>query len=469
MMTRLLRWSPTGDSDIEQLENFLSVAAAFVWGVPTVVLLTVSGLGLSLIIGGIRGGIQAKAFFHGIAVLRGKYDDPNDPGEITHFQALSTALSATIGLGNIGIVPIIIKYGGPGAIFWMIVAGAIGMGTKYAECTLAMVHRKIDKDGTVSGGPMYYMEFGLGPKFKPMAQFYAVAITVGSFGISNMFQTNQSATILHQSFQIPHWITGAVLMVCTAMVILGGIKRIAKVTSFLVPLMAISYVLGCLVVIGSNFEKLPDIFYSIVHGAFNGSALAGGAFGSFQLALLHGVKRACFSNEAGLGSAAIAHAAATTSEPAREGVVALLGPFIDTIVICTMTAIAILATGVWETSDLVGVPLTATAFDTVISGFGYYFIPIAATLFAFSTLISWSYYGEVAVKYLGGPKLIAPYKILFCIMALLGALWKIQSVLDFSDFMIGLMVVPNMITLWLLLHQIKEQTRIYFEKMENFK
>ena len=454
---------------IEQLEQFLSAAASFVWGVPTVVLLVLSGIGLSLSLGGLRGGIQVKAFFHGIAVLRGKYDDPNDPGEISHFQALMTALSATIGLGNIGIVPIIIKYGGPGAIFWMIVAGAIGMGTKYAECTLALMFRKTDKDGTVSGGPMYYMEQGLGPKFKPMAQFYAVAITVGSFGISNMFQTNQSAVILNQSFQVPHAVTGFVLMIATALVILGGIKRIAKVTSFLVPFMALSYVLGCLVVIGSHFEKLPDILYSIIHGAFNGSALAGGAFASFQLALLHGVKRACFSNEAGLGSAAIAHSAAATSEPAREGVVALLGPFIDTIVICTLTALVILTTGVWQSSDLIGVPLTASAFDSVISGFGFYFIPVAATLFAFSTLISWSYYGEVAVKYLGGPRLIKPYKVLFCIVALLGALWKIQAVLDFSDFMIGLMVVPNMITLWLMLPKIKQTTNAYFRKLDEMK
>jgi AGCS family alanine or glycine:cation symporter len=247
----------------------------------------------------------------------------------------------------------------------------------------------------------------------------------------------------------------------------GGIKRIAKVTSFLVPLMAITYVIGCFIVLGYHIEKIPSLFVQIIDGAFNGAALAGGAFATFQMALLQGVKRACFSNEAGLGSAAIAHSAATTNEPAREGVVALLGPFIDTVLICTMSALVILATGVWETSDYVGVSLTAHAFDTVINGFGHFFIPIAATLFAFSTLISWSYYGETAVHYLGGKKLITPYKVLFCVIAFFGAIWKIQAVLDFSDIMTGLMVFPNIIAIWLLLPRLKKETTRYFTKLQS--
>jgi AGCS family alanine or glycine:cation symporter len=452
---------------LQQLEKFLSATVGYVWGLPTIVLLVMSGLLLSVILGGLKGGIQFKAFFHGIQVIRGRYDKKDDPGQISHFQALMTALSATIGLGNIGIVAIIIKYGGPGAIFWMIVAGVIGMATKFAESTLAILFRKIDKNGVVHGGPMYYMEYGLGKQFRPMAKFYALSIAIGSFGIANMFQTNQSAVILNDSFGVPHIATGAVMMILGAIVIIGGITRIAKVTSFLVPFMAVTYVVGCIIVIGFHVEKLPSLISLIFTSAFSSTGLAGGAVATMHMAILQGVKRACFSNEAGLGSAAIAHSAAATNEPVREGVVALLGPFIDTVTICTLTALVILTTGVWETSSLVGVPLTAAAFDSVISGFGHYFIPIAATLFAFSTLISWSYYGETAVYYLVGKKGILPYKLVFCVVALLGSIWKVQAVLDFSDIMTGMMVFPNLIAIWLLLPHLKKQTNRYFEKLSN--
>lgn len=450
---------------INTIEHFLSVTVGFVWGLPTIGLLIGSGILLSFILGGGWGGIQAKSFFHGIQVVRGKYDKKSDPGQISHFQALMTALSATIGLGNIGIVAIIIKYGGPGAVFWMIVAGVMGMATKYAESTLAILYRKIDADGVVSGGPMYYIEYGLGEKYRPMAKFYAIAIAIGSFGIANMFQTNQSAVILKQSFDIPHMATGFVLMTLAAVVIIGGINRIAKVTSMLVPVMAISYVFGCLVVIGFHLDKLPGLIQLILTSAWSDTGLAGGAIATMHMAILQGVKRACFSNEAGLGSAAIAHAAAATTEPVREGVVALLGPFIDTVVICTLTALVILTTGVWESSTLIGVPLTAAAFDTVIDGFGHYFIPIAATLFAFSTLISWSYYGEMAVKYLVGKKGIMAFKIVFCLVAFLGSIWKVQAVLDFSDIMTGLMVAPNLVAIWMLLPKLRLETKRYFNKL----
>jgi AGCS family alanine or glycine:cation symporter len=452
---------------LAQFESILSQAVSYIWGLPTILLLVLSGFFLSFILGGLKGVIQLKAFFHGIQVIRGKYDHPDDPGEISHFQALMTALSATIGLGNIGIVAIIIKLGGPGAIFWMIVAGVIGMATKFAESTLAILFRKIDHEGHVHGGPMYYIENGLGKQFKPMAKFYALSIAIGSFGIANMFQTNQSAVILKQSFGIPHYLTGLIMMVLAAVVIIGGIKRIAKVTSFLVPIMAISYVIGCLIIIGYHIDQIPNLIVLIVKSAFSDSALAGGAVATMHMAILQGVKRACFSNEAGLGSAAIAHSAAATNEPVREGVVALLGPFIDTVVICTMTALVILTTGVWETSDAVGVPLTAQAFDTVINGFGHYFIPVAATLFAFSTLISWSYYGETASYYLFGKKGVTPFKIIFCIVAFLGSIWKVQAVLDFSDIMTGLMILPNIVAIWLLLPHLKKQTNRYFSKLEN--
>jgi len=326
---------------LNSIENFLAQAVNYVWGLPTIVLLVLSGILLSVFLGGLLGGIQLKAFFHGIQVIRGKYDKKDDPGQISHFQALMTALSATIGLGNIGIVAIIIKFGGPGAIFWMIVAGIIGMATKYAESTLAILFRKIDKDGIVHGGPMYYMEYGLGKQFKPMAKFYALSIAIGSFGIANMFQTNQSAVILNQSFGVPHIVTGTTMMILGAIVIIGGITRIAKVTSFLVPMMAVTYIIGCLIVIGFHFEKLPDLFMTIITSAFSDTGIAGGAIATMHMAILQGVKRACFSNEAGLGSAAIAHSAAATTEPVREGVVALLGPFMARLPSITLWVIKV--------------------------------------------------------------------------------------------------------------------------------
>lgn len=377
-----------------------------------------------------------------------------------------TALSATIGLGNIGIVAIIIKEGGPGAVFWMIMAGIIGMATKFAEGTLATMYRKLDH-GKAHGGPMYYIEFGLGKKFRPMAKFYALSIAIGSFGIANMFQTNQAAQILNDAFSIPKVVTGVLLMIFTGLVIIGGIKRIAKVTSYLVPVMAVAYIFGCLIVLGFHLEKLPQILSSIFTSAFQSESIFGGVTFGIYMAIIQGVKRACFSNEAGLGSAAIAHSAATTKEPVREGVVASIGPFIDTVIICTMSALVILATGVWQSSQAVGVSLTATAFDTVIFGFGSYFIPIAATLFAFSTLVSWSYYGEVSTHYLFGEKMVIPYKVVFCIVAALGAVWSIKAVLDFSDIMTGLMIFPNLIAIWLLLPHLRKQTKRYFEKLDN--
>ncbi len=368
-------------------------------------------------------------------------------------------------MGNIGGVALVLKLGGPGALFWMVLTGLIGMATKFAESTLAINYRKIDDAGNIRGGPMYYIEMGLGKKFKPMAIFYAVAIAVASYGFTNMFQTNQCAEILNQSFGVPRIITGLSLSVFAGLVIIGGIKRIGKVTAFLVPFMAVGYVMGCLVVIGNHIEIMPSLIKMIISDAFTGTAVAGGAVISIQMAMLQGVRRACFSNEAGLGSAAIAHAAAVTDEPVREGVVASLGPFIDTVIVCALSGLVILSTNVHVTSDLVGVPLTAHAFDTVIPGFGGYFVAIAAVLFAFSTMVSWSYYGETSIEYSLGKKYITPYKIIFCILAVLGSIWTVTPVINFSDIMTGLMIFPNLIAVWLLAPQIKSQAKVYFKKL----
>ena len=435
----------------------MGTLVGLIWSIPMVVPLCGTGIVLTILFKF----PQFKGFKHAIDVVRGKFDDPNDPGEISHFQALTTALSATVGLGNIAGVAIAISVGGPGATFWMIVVGILGMSTKFAECTLALQYREIDPDtGHVRGGPMYYIRKGLGEKWKPVAAFFAFACICSSVGAGNMFQTNQMASILSDNFGIEKWVTGLVVAVAVGAVIIGGIKRIGNVTSKLVPFMGLIYIIGSLIVIFANIKEVPHLFGQIVSQAFAPEAIEGGFIG----VLIQGVRRACFSNEAGMGSAPIAHSAATTHEPVREGVVALLEPFIDTVVICTMTALVILISGVTEGT---GVVLTASAFDTGISGFGQYFVPIAVALFAYSTLLSWSYYGEQATEYLFGSGAIFGYKILFCILAFVGTIWKSGAVLNFSDSMLGLMVIPNLIAVAFLLPKLKKEVNSYFKKLDN--
>lgn len=446
-----------------EINYWLEQTVGMVWNVPLVVLLVGAGLFLSITLKA----VQFRYIKHIWQILRGKFDKPNEPGEITHFQALCTALSATIGLGNIAGVAVAIHMGGPGAVFWMIAIGFLGMATKFAEASLAVMYRKIDSNGVVHGGPMYYISLGLGPKFKVLAQFFAVACVFATLGAGNMFQSNQVAQILHTNFNIPGVWTGLILAVLVGVVILGGIKRIAQLSSKLLPLMGGIYILASLFVIFSNIEALPALIVSILHDAFNGTALAGGATGiALRTVIIQGVKRACFSNEAGIGSAAIAHSAASTNEPIREGLVASVGPFIDTVVICTMTALVILLSGAW-TSDLNGVALTAKAFDSSIAGFGLYFMPIAISLFAYSTLVSWSYYGERALTFLSNGKGITAYRIMYILAVFLGAVWQLMPILNFSDIMLGLMVIPNLIAVMLLLPKIKIAATKYFTSLKN--
>jgi AGCS family alanine or glycine:cation symporter len=458
-------------SILELIEGFLSLAVGWVWGLPLVIALVGSGLLFTI---GLKF-IQFKGFIHALHIIRGKYDNPDDPGDISHFQALTTALSATVGLGNIAGVAFAIKAGGPGATFWMIITGLVGMATKFSECSLATMYRKFGNRGEVHGGPMYYIQYGLGEKFRPLAIFYCICLISATFGAGNMFQSNQVASILNTNFQIPFWLSGAVLAILTAAVILGGIKRIGAVTSLLVPFMGGIYVLGSVVIILLNYDKIGGLIYSIFHDAFNGTAIAGGAVGatikiSLDQVIKQGVRRACFSNEAGLGSSPIAHAAAATKEPIREGIVALLEPFVDTVIICTMTALVILISGQWMT-DTSGVELTAAAFNSSIPGFGDWFIPLTVFLFGYSTLLSWSYYGETMVNFISSSKNLKrnvfSYKIVYCIVAFIGAIWKIGPVLDFSDIMLGLMVIPNLIAVWLLYPKLKLETEKYFNKLKN--
>lgn len=449
------------------INTFLESAVGFVWGPVLVFLLVGTGLLLTIVLGF----VQCKGFRHAIEVIKGKYDDPNAPGEINHFQALCTALSATVGLGNIAGVAIAISSGGPGAVFWMILVGVLGMATKFAECSLAIMYRHVDEHGVVHGGPMHYIERGLGKAWKPVAVFFAFACICSSFGAANMFQTNQVASILNAEFSISPLFTGILLSFLTAVVILGGIKRIGQVTSKIVPLMGGIYVIGALIVICTNISEVPSIFAMIFKDAFTGTAAIGGFAGvAVAEVIRQGVRRACFSNEAGLGSSPIAHSAAATKEPIREGVVALLEPFVDTVVICTMTALVILLSGAWKLDGgLSGVQLTAAAFDSAIPGFGKYFVPLAVFLFAYSTLLSWSYYGERAVDYLAGDKALIAYKIVFCLLAVLGAVWKQTAVLNFSDLMLGLMAFPNLIAILVLLPKLKKESSSYFSRLKDGK
>lgn len=447
----------------DQIAAGLETLVGVLWGPWLVALLLGGGLFFTFLLGF----VQLRGFKHAIDVVRGKYDDPNDPGEINHFRALCTALSGTVGLGNIAGVAIAIKIGGPGATVWMILAGLVGMATKYTECTFAVMYRKVDEHGVVHGGPMHYIEKGLGKKFKPLSIMFAVCCILGAFGGANMFQSNQVAAILEKSFSVPPLASGIVLAVLTGVVIIGGIKRIGVVAGTLVPLMGLSYVAACLLIIVLNITALPGVMLEILSGAISGTAAAGGFTGAaLKEVLISGVRRAAFSNEAGLGTAAIAHAAAKTNEPVREGVVALLEPFIDTVVICTMTAMVINITGVW-TGPLTGVELTAAALDHQLPGFGTYFIPVAVSLFAYSTLISWSYYGERSVDYLFGEKWIVYYKLIFCLAAVIGAVATLAPVLHFSDSAIALMVIPNMIACLLMTPTIKRATKEYFTKLKN--
>ena len=446
---------------IDQLDKVLGQIAGALWSTPYALALLSCGIVLTFVLKF----PQVWGFRHAFQIIRGKYDNPNDPGEISHFQALCTALSATVGLGNIAGVAIAIHVGGPGATFWMIMCGLVGMATKYSECSLAVMFRRVDEKNVVHGGPMYYIERGLGAKWKPLAVFFAVACVFSSFGASNMFQSNQVASIMNSSFNIsPVW-TGLVFSILVGVVIVGGIKRIAKVTEYLVPFMGAIYFLASAAVIVMEIDRLPEQISLIFQGAFSGIAATGGAIGfTVKEAFVTGMRRASFSNEAGLGSAAIAHSAAATKEPIREGVVALLEPFIDTVVICTLTALVVGLSGIYH-QDISGVQLTAEAFNVGIPGFGTYFIPFAVLLFAYSTLISWSYYGERAVDYLVGEKGLMPYRIAFCVFSFIGAIWSIGPVLNFSDIMLALMAIPNLIAVLILIPVLKKATAEYRDKM----
>lgn len=425
--------------------------------------------------------INIRGFKHAIDIVRGRYDDPSHKGEVSHFQALTTALSATVGLGNIASVAIAISIGGPGATFWMILAGLLGMSSKFVECTLGVKYRKIDIFGNVSGGPMYYLYMGLKKKGLKwlgsiLAVIFAILVIGGSFGGGNMFQANQAFSQLSMvapSISGYGAYFGIIVAVLVGIVIIGGIKSIAKVTDKVVPFMAVLYVASALLVIFMNIDKTGEAFGLIINGAFSPTALKGGFIG----VLIVGFQRAAFSNEAGVGSAAIAHSAVKTDMPIKEGFVSLLEPFIDTVVICTMTALVIIFTGFYTNPGGVeGAQLTSQAFGSVFSWFPYVLV-VAIFLFAFSTMISWSYYGLKGFDYLfggfsekwfGSRKVSTTiFRILFLCMIVVGASSELGVVVDFSDMMILSMAFPNIIGLVILAPEIKRDLNNYWGKLKS--
>lgn len=426
------------------------------------------------------GFINVRGFWHAIRVTKGDYDKPGEEGEVSHFQALASALSATVGLGNIAGVAIAISLGGPGAVFWLIVAGLLGMSTKFSECTLGQIYRKVDPDGTVSGGPMRYLrdgltEIGLKPLGVVLATVFAVVCMGGSFGGGNVFQVGQSLEMLRSQVEFLDkfpWVYGLVLMVLVGVVIIGGIRRIASTAEKIVPAMCGLYVLASLYILAVNYHHIVPAFGKILSGAITPSAMYGGFIGVMMM----GIRRAAFSNEAGLGSASIAHAAAKTDEPVSEGIVALLEPFIDTVIVCTMTGLVIVVTGVYDKglhpecaefiADGKGAPLTAAAFSTAISWFPWV-LTIAVCLFAYSTLISWSYYGERCWSHLFGHKTALIYKILFLAFVFLGSIAKAQNIIDFSDLMILSMAFPNILGVALLSGKIRRALDDYWSRLKS--
>lgn len=428
--------------------------------------------------------LNIRGIPHAIALLQGKYTRKDAEGEVTHFQALATAVSGTVGLGNIAGVAVAISLGGPGATFWMILCGFLGMSTKMAECMLAVKYRKVHADGTVSGGPMYYLRDGLadlGHKGlgKVLGSFWAVCIFFGALAGGNAFQSNQATEQIiavsggdDSVIASNRWVIGVIFAVLVGLVIIGGIKSIARVTGKIVPFMGITYVLACLIVIIVNIGEVPSAFNAIITGAFNPEGVAGGLIG----ALIVGFQRAAFSNEAGLGSAAVAHSPVRTDRPATEGFVASLEPFIDTIVVCTMTALTIVISGAYLDPDFAnsenvdGVSLTSRAFESVLPWFPYV-LTLAVVLFAFSTMISYSYYGTKGTGYLFGDSKLAEnvFKVIFLVFTVLGAAAGLGAVITFSDCVIFLMSLGNIIGLYFMAKVIRQEFDSYWSDLKSGK
>lgn len=453
------------ESEISGIERIITGFSDLAWGTPLLILLLGGGL-FFLIYSRL---LPFRYFSHAIAILRGKYDNPDEPGQINHYQALSTALAATVGMGNISGVALAIALGGPGAIFWMWVSALLGVTTKYFTCTLAVMYRGRDSKGELQGGPMYVIVEGLGKNWKPMAIFFSL---MGMIGVLPMFQVNQLTQIVRDVVLIPNGvetgfgtdlISGLVVCVLVGLVIFGGIKRIGKVTGRMVPVMVVLYVISVLFIIFSQPERILPSFALIFSDAFSAQSVLGGSLGAL---VITGVRRAAFSNEAGIGTAPMAHGAAKTNEPVREGLVAMLGPVVDTIIVCTMTALALIITGVWNTGESDGITLTADAFESALPGIGSYLLTLCVFVFSLSTMLSFPYYGTKCYSFIFGARRSYIYKWFYIFTIPLGATATLGTVVGIFDGAYALMAFPTMISALLLSPSVVRASKDYFKRLK---
>lgn len=449
------------DTLLQTLTDATGTLAGLLWGNP-LTLIVLLGMGLYLTLR--LGFVQLRGFRHATQLISGRYTDPRHVGEVSHFQALSTALSATVGTGNIAGVATAISLGGPGALFWMWMTAFLGMATKFAECTLALKFREVSPDGVVAGGPMYTLLHGL--KMRKLAILFASFALIASFGIGNMVQANSVVDGL--GYIVPAvkddgWLVGLVIAILVGLVIIGGVKRIARVAAVLVPFMAVFYLVAALIVLINHAADVPAALALIVDRALNVQSVGAAAVGE---AIRWGVARGLFSNEAGLGSSPMAHAAARTDEPVREGLVAMLEPFIDTLVICTLTGLVIVVTGSYidRPEHLVGAALTAHAFSETLGAAGAWVVGVGLTLFAFSTIIAWSYYGDRSARFLFGEGAVMPYRVVYALLVVFGAAVPLHLVWNFADIANILMAIPNLIALLLLAGLVKKLKDEYFSR-----
>jgi len=447
---------------MQAITDLINAINGVVWG--PMMLVLILGVGLFLQLGLklmpiLKLGTGFKLLWGG----RSASSDEQKAGEIPPYQALMTALAATVGTGNIAGVATAVFLGGPGALFWMWCTALVGMATKFAEAVLAVNYREVDENGNHVGGPMYYIKNGLGKKWAWMGTLFAIFGTIAGFGIGNTVQSNSVAAVLEANFGMPLWLSGVILMVLTGAVLLGGIKRIGSVAGWLVPFMAIAYLIAGLIVLAINADAIPHALELIFTHAFTGTAAEGGFAGAaVWMAIRFGVARGVFSNEAGLGSAPIAHAAAQTNSPVRQGLVAMLGTFIDTIIICSITGLVIITSGLWTGGES-GAALTSAAFAAALPGVGNYLVAIALAIFAFTTILGWSVYGERCAEYLFGVKVIVPFRILWILAVPAGCLVSLDFVWLLADTLNALMAIPNLIALALLSPVVFSLTREYFE------
>ncbi len=445
---------------LDMLNEIVQSVSNILWGIPLILLLVGTGVWLTIRLRGLQFTKLWPALYLALVKRR---EEGDEPGDISHFQALMTALAATVGTGNIAGVATAIAAGGPGALFWMWVTGLVGMATKYSEAVLAVKYREVDENGNMSGGPMYYLSKGL-KNARWLGIAFAFFAVIASFGIGNMVQSNSVADALERSLNLPFWFTGIILMAGTALVIIGGIKSIGRVTGVLVPIMIISYMGAALIILLLNIDKLPAAVILIFESAFTPTAGLGGFLGTtVMLTIRMGVARGVFSNESGLGSSPIAAAAAKTKHPVSQALVSMTQTFIDTLVVCTMTGLVLIVTGEWS-SGLTGAELTTVAFNTGMgSVFGEFIVSIGLALFAYSTILGWSYYGEKSIEFLLGIKAVMPYRYIFTIFVGVGAIAELELVWGIADVFNALMAFPNLIGLLALTPVIVSETRNYFD------